>query len=402
MDITAAVQQMTPWMEDTYTHLHQNPELSMQEHETAAYIYDRLNTFGCDEIHEIGGGVIGVLKNGDGPVVLYRAELDGLPVEEQTGFEYASTKTMANRDGAETAVMHACGHDFHLTAALAAASALADNRDAWSGTYLALFQPGEETAEGAQAMVDAGLVQQIPRPDVALAQHVLQKPVAGKVAIAAGPVMSTAASVRVTVHGEGSHGSMPHLGIDPIVIAASIVTRLQTLVSREVDPFKMAVVTVGSIQAGDTANVIPATATMLLNVRAYDEDVREQLLTGITRIVNAECTAANVAHAPEIEVFNPFPLTDNDAHATEQVRTALVAHFGDARVEHLDPVTASEDFSIVPDAFGAPYVYWALGGFTEGSRSYPNHNPRFGPVMQPTLTTGTQAALAAILAYLNK
>lgn len=402
MDITAAVQKTMPWQEDVYKHLHQNPELSMQEVETLDYLEEKLTEVGVSEIHRIGGGLVGVLKNGDGPTVLYRADIDGLPVEEKTGFEYASTKTRTNRDGKTTPVMHACAHDMHMTVGLGVAASLAENTDAWSGTYLALFQPGEETAEGAKAMVADGLTEKIPAPDVAMSQHVLQKPVSGKVAVAPGRVLSTAASVKITVHGEGSHGSMPHLGIDPIVTAASIIMKLQTLVSRETNPFDMAVVTVGSIHSGESSNVIPADAVLQLNVRAFDETVRDELLAGIERIVRAECAASNVHTDPEIEVFNHFPLTDNDAEQAERVRQALAEQLGEARVENLTPLTGSEDFSVIPDAFGAPYVYWALGGFQEGTQSYPNHNPRFGPAMQPTLNTGTEAAIAAVLGYLNK
>lgn len=400
-NVMANLQAMTPELEQLYLDLHRNPELSMQETETAARIKGILDELGY-ATHEIGGGVVGILKNGAGPTVLYRADIDGLPVKEDTGFAYASTKTQVDRDGITQPVMHACGHDIHITAGIGAAKLLSANKDAWSGTYVALFQPGEETAEGARSMVNAGLVDLLGDIDVALSQHVLTNPPAGQVGTTAGPMLSTAASLKITVTGKGSHGSMPHLGIDPVVLAASIVMRLQGIVAREIAPSDFAVVTVGSLQAGTKANIIPAEATMLLNVRAYSNPVREKLIDAIKRIVQAECEASGTLEPPVIEIYDEYPLTDNDAQVHEKVRQAFRDYFGEERVVHLDPVTASEDFSIIPAAFGAPYCYWGLGGFLEGSPTFPNHNPKFGPAMQPTLTTGVEAATVAALAYLGK
>ncbi len=359
------IDEIQAWQEDLYVHLHQNPELSMQEVETAAEITRRLESYGY-QVQQIGGGVVGVLTNGEGPTVLFRADIDALPVQEATGLPYASTKTAPDAEGNIVPVMHACGHDMHIAAALGAAALLAGDRDAWAGTHIALFQPAEETAAGALSMVADGLVDKIPKPDVALAQHVLAVPAAGKVGTTAGPVLSTGACIRVKVHGKGSHGSMPHLGVDPVVLASSIVMRLQTIVSREIDPFQMGVVTVGSIQAGTKAKIIPADATMLLNIRAYDDDVRGKLIGGIERIVKAECEAAGSPQPPEIEIYESYPLTDNDPTVTEKVTAAFVAHFGPDRVEKLAPVPASEDFSVIPSAFGIPYTYWGFGGFDEG------------------------------------
>jgi amidohydrolase len=390
--VLAGLEASTPWQEELYTHLHRHPELSMQEVETAAEITRRLTASGYD-VQQIGGGVVGVLENGDGPTVLFRADIDALPVAEATGLPYTSEVP---------GVMHACGHDLHITAGVGAAALLAEARDAWSGTYVALFQPGEETAQGARSMVADGLVDRIPRPDVALGQHVLATPAAGEVATGAGPMLSTAASVQVTVYGKGSHGSMPHLGVDPVLLASSIVVRLQGIVAREIAPSEFAVVTVGSIQAGSSANIIPDRAVLKLNIRAYDLEVRDRLLASIERIVVAECEASGSPRPPELEVSDRYPLTDNDAEVTAAVTDAFVAHFGPDRVKRLDPITASEDFSVIPDAFGTPYCYWGFGGFVAGEPTYPNHNPAFGPVMQPTLRTGTEAAVTAILAYLRK
>lgn len=391
-DILDELSSTTAWQEELYTHFHQHPELSMEEVETRAEITRRLESEGY-QVQEIGGGVVGVLDNGDGPTVLFRADIDALPVEEATDLPYRSKVP---------GVMHACGHDFHITAGLGAASVLARCTDAWSGTYVALFQPGEETAQGARSMVDDGLVDKVPKPNVVLGQHVLTVPSAGEVATAAGPVLSTAASLEIVVHGKGSHGSMPHLGVDPVLLASAIVMRLQGIVSREIAPHEFGVVTVGSLQAGTKANIIPDHAVLLLNIRAYDLAVREKLLAGIERIVAAECAASGTSQPPEIEVFDRYPLTDNDVSVTDTVTAAFVEHFGADRVKELDPITASEDFSIIPDAFGVPYTYWGVGGFAPGQEVYPNHNPRFAPVMQPTLSTATEAATSAVLSYLGK
>ncbi|NLW12951.1 MAG: amidohydrolase [Trueperella sp.] len=401
VNLKANIEAFKDWQEKLYIHLHKTPELSMQETETLKRITEELTTIGYETV-QVGGGVVGVLENGDGPKVLFRADFDGLPVKEDTGSEYASTVRQVDRDGVEQDVMHACGHDMHVATALGAAKILADNKDSWSGTYLALFQPGEETAEGAQAMVDDGIVDKIPKPDIALGQHVLTVPVAGKVGTTAGPVLSTAASMKITIHGKGSHGSMPHLGIDPVVIASSVVMRLQSIVAREISPFDFGVVTVGAFQSGSKANIIPASAELLLNIRAYEDDVREKMIASIKRITIGECEAAGTEKEPEFELFDRFPSTINDEEANTKVTESLKKYMGEDRVVPLDPITASEDFSNVPRAFDIPYVYFGLGGFLEGEPTYPNHNPKFMPALQPTLTTGTESAAAAALAYLGK
>ncbi|MCD6639901.1 MAG: amidohydrolase [Nocardioides sp.] len=383
---------VSQWQEELYKHLHEHPELSMEETETAAEIARRLEAMGYDVQH-VGGGVVGVLGNGDGPSVLFRADIDALPVAEATGLPYSSKVED---------VMHACGHDAHIVCALGAAQALAESRDLWAGTYIALFQPAEETAEGGRSMVADGLLDKIPRPDVALAQHVLVAPPAGQVATAAGPVLSAGDSIRITVFGKGSHGSMPHLGVDPVVLASAIVLRLQGIVAREIAPADFGVVTVGSVQAGTKSNIIPDHATLLVNLRAYDLAVRTTMLEAIERIVRGECAAAGSPQEPTFEYYDQFPMTDNDADVDARVRAAFVEHFGADRVQHLPRIPASEDFSVVPDAFGIPYTYWGLGGFTADQTPVPNHNPGFAPAIQPTLATGTEAAIAAALAWLTK
>lgn len=392
---TAGIEEVMPWQEEFYKDLHRHPDLSGEEGRTAEKITKKLQEIGVDEVLQIGGGVVGIIRNGAGPKVLFRADMDALPVTEATGLDYASV---------EQGKMHACGHDAHVASGLGAAALLAKNKDAWSGTYLALFQPGEETGKGAQAMVDDGLVAKLAqdRPEVCLAQHVLTAPSAGHVATRVGAVLSAGDSLRITVFGKGSHGSMPHLGVDPAVLASSIVMRLQGIVSREIAPSDFGVVTVGAIKVGSAPNVISDRAELLVNVRAYDNPVRDKILAAINRIVRAECEASGSPQEPTIETIAQFPLTVNDAAVTNAVNKAFTDAFGADRVHEMAPVPASEDFSLIPKAFGVPFTFWGNGGFLPGQPVVGNHNPTFAPAIQPTLRTGTEAAIAAALAYFGK
>jgi amidohydrolase len=398
-DVLASLGSTTSWQEDFYKHLHAHPELSSQESRTAADIARRLSDYGYD-VQFIGGGVVGVLARGGGKTVLMRADMDALPVAEMTGLPYASTETAVDADGAQVAVMHACGHDVHVACLLGAAELMAARREAWNGTFIALFQPAEETAAGAKAMVDDGLTAKIPRPDVVFGQHVLNHD-AGVLLTQAGPVLSAGDSVRITVFGKGSHGSMPHLSVDPVVLAASIVLRLQTIVSRETKPGEFAVVTVGSSVAGTKSNIIPDRAVLLVNLRTYDVAVRQKMIDSIERIVAAECAASGSPEPPTFEYYDQFPLTENDADLNAVVTDAFRAHFGESRVRSLGRVTASEDFSRIPDAFEAPYTYWGVGGFPPDGNAPPNHSPFFAPLIQPTLSTGTEAVVVAAMAHLG-
>jgi amidohydrolase len=411
--VLAGLDSVRAWQEDLYRDVHKHPELSHQEHRTAGKVAERLERSGLQVRAGIGGtGVVGVLANGDGPVVLLRADMDALPVREATGLTYASTAIASDDAGTEVPVAHACGHDVHIACLLGAAHLFASASDRWAGTLVALFQPAEETGDGARGMVDDGLARFIPSPDVALAQHVLPAS-AGWLGTRAGPVFSAADSMRITVHGWGGHGSMPQATVDPVVLAAMIVIRLQTIVSRETPPGQTAVLTVGSVQAGTKSNVIPDHAVLQLNIRTYDEQTRAGILAAIKRIVLAECHASGCPKDPEFELFDRFPLTHNDPAATDRVAAAFDEFFG-PRAGSLDQQTASEDFGDLPAAFDIPATYWGLGGIGPDtyrtaeqagrvSQDIPvNHSPGFAPVIQPTLDTGTQALVVAALAWLAR
>lgn len=398
-------------IENHYRDLHAHPELGMSEHRTAALAATALRDYGYQVTTGIAGtGVTGVLRNGPGPTVLLRADMDALPVREATGLPYASTATV-DRDGVAQPVMHACGHDVHVACLLGSARLMAAARHAWHGTIIALFQPSEENGDGARAMVADGLTDTIPAPDVVLGQHVLPYP-AGTVGTCPGPFLSAADSLRVTLHGRGAHGSQPQASVDPVVMAAMCVLRLQTVVSREIAPTTPAVVTVGSIHAGTGPNLIPDDAVLEINVRTYEPQVREHVLHAIERIVRAETAAAGAPREPEFEQITAFPPTVNDPETTRRVAAAFATAFGsDARA--LEPQTASEDISEIPAAFGVPFTYWGLGGTDPAAfaaaaekgtlfQDIPvNHSSRFAPVPQPTLDTGVTALVVAALAWLG-
>ncbi|HWC24596.1 MAG TPA: amidohydrolase [Flexivirga sp.] len=399
-------------LESFYRDLHEHPELSHQETETAGKVADRLRSAGYDVTTGIGGtGVVGIIENGDGPRVLLRADMDALPVHEATGLDYASTVTTKDADGQPVPVMHACGHDVHVACLATAAALLAAKKDQWSGTLIALFQPAEEVGDGARGMLDDDVRDIVGAVDVAFGQHVLPMP-AGVVGTRVGPVLSAANSMRVIVHGRGAHGSMPQAAIDPVVLAAMIVIRLQTIVAREVAPTEPAVLTVGSIHSGSKSNVIGDSAVIELNVRTYNDETRKHVLDAIRRIVRAECAASASPKEPDFELYDEFPLTVNDETVTQRVTAAFADFFGDKAGE-LPLQSASEDFSDIPSALRTPYSYWGIGGIDPDtyaaaeqagrvSSDIPvNHSPYFAPVVQPTLDVGTQALVVAALAYLS-
>ena len=409
--VLSGLESSRAWQEDLYRDVHQHPELSHQETRTAGLVAERLRAAGFEVHEKVGGtGVVGVLRNGDGATVLLRADMDALPVREATGLPYASEVTGTDADGNEVPVMHACGHDMHVACLAGAAQVLADGRDHWHGTLIALFQPAEEVGDGARRMVEDGLSSLVPTPQVALAQHVMPEP-AGQLITHVGAALSAADSMRITLHGRGAHGSMPQAAVDPVVLAAMIVVRLQTVVAREVAPGETAVLTVGSVQAGTKSNVIPDRAVLQLNVRTFSDATRRTVLAAIERIVRAECEASGCPKEPEFELFDRFPLTENDPATTDRVAAAFADAFG-ARAAPGGQQSASEDFSDIPTALGVPYTYWFIGGIDADvyaaaeragriAQDIPvNHSASFAPVLQPTLDTGTQALVVAALAWL--
>ena len=413
-EVLTDLEEISRWQEGVYKQLHAHPELSFQETQTAALAASKLKELGYEVIEAIGRtGVVGVLRNGDGQTVLARADMDALPVKENTGLPYASTLTATDDAGETVRVAHACGHDAHVTCLLGAAELLARTQNSWGGTFIALFQPAEEVAGGAKAMVDDGLRERMPKPDVAFSQHVLAYP-AGKIGTQVGPVLSAGDSIRITLHGKGSHGSMPHNSVDPVVLAALVVLRLQTIVSRETKPGEFAVLTVGSSVAGTKSNIISDHAVLLVNLRTYDMAVRQRMIESIERMVRAECEASGSPLSPQFEYYDQYPLTANDVNVTEKITSAFRSHFGSKTVFDLGRVTASEDFSYIPDALGTPYTYWGVGCIDpekyEQARKAGrveqdipvNHSEFFAPVIEPTLSAGTQALVVAALTYLAK
>lgn len=386
---------------EMYRHLHAHPELSMQEHETATFIEAELTAIGIEHFRCGGTGVVGIERNGDGPVVAFRADTDGLPIKEDTGADYASTATGFLPDGQEVPVMHGCGHDTHVATALAAARRFHEERDHWSGTIVWIFQPGEETAAGARAMVDDGLWDRAPRPEVVLGQHVFPFPT-GTVAITRNAAMAAADSLRVTLFGAQSHGSQPQDSVDPIILGAHILTRLQTIVSREVAPLDPAVVTVGTFHAGLKENIIPDRAEFTLNIRTLTGRVREQVLAAVERIVYGEAQVSG-APKPLIEELYTFPQLVNDAEHTERVIDALRGELGEDNVSLVPPKMGSEDFGWLGESIGVPSVFWMFGGADPADENpAKNHSPFFLPVPEPTLVTGVRAIMSTVGSYLGR
>jgi amidohydrolase len=403
---------LLPGLEALYKDLHAHPELSMQETRTAALAADRLRSAGYEVTAGIGKtGVVGLLRNGDGPTVMLRADMDALPVEEATGLPYASKVTTTDREGRTVPVSHMCGHDMHVTWLAGASKLLAEARATWHGTLMAVFQPGEETAEGAQAMIEDGLFKRFAKPDVVLGQHVMVGP-SGTVAGRAGAITSAADSLQIRLFGRGAHGSMPQASVDPVVMAAATVMRLQTIVSRELAAAEAAVVTIGALQAGTKENVIPDEAIIKLNVRTFDDGVRKRVLAAIERIVNAEAEASGSPRKPEITTLDHYPLNVNDREASKRVVEAFREHFGTERVRETGPAPASEDFGSFGSEWHSPSVFWFVGGTDPAAYAKAksanrlnelpvNHSPKFAPVIHPTLRTGVETLVVATRAWLG-
>lgn len=409
--VLANLKGLLPTLEALYKDVHSHPELSMQEKRTGAIAADHLRDAGYEVTTGVGEtGVVGILRNGEGPVVMLRADMDALPVQEATELPYASKITATDSTGKIVPVMHACGHDMHVAWLIGAATLFAKCRDSWKGTLMPVFQPAEETAAGAQAMIDDGLFTRFPKPSVILGQHVMSMP-AGVIAGRPGATTSAGDSLQIRLFGRGAHGSMPEASIDPVVMAAATVMRLQTIVSREVGANEAAVVTIGVLQAGTKENVIPDEALIKLNVRTFEEGVRKRVLAAIERIVNAEAAASGAPKKPEITQLDRYPLVMNDPDATKRVADAFRQYFTAERVEVTKPTTASEDFGSFGAEWGVPSVFWFVGGIdpdlyakakSEGRMGDipTNHNPRFAPVIHPTLETGVETLVLAARAWL--
>ncbi|BCG04060.1 peptidase (plasmid) [Paraburkholderia sp. PGU19] len=409
--MVGAIDSLLPELETVYKDLHQHPELSMQEVRTAQIVADYVEKFGYEVTRNVGvTGVVAVLRNGDGPTVMLRADMDALPMAEATGLPYASTVKAKDEDGIEVGVAHSCGHDLHVTWLMGVARLMAGHRDAWRGTLMAVFQPGEEVGRGARSMIEDGMVVRFPKPDVILGQHVMVG-AAGTVGYRSGTILSAGDSLKVRLFGRGSHGSQPQTSIDPVIMAASTTLRLQTIVSREISPRDSAVLTIGALQAGTKENIIPDDATLKLNMRTFDEDVREYMLGAIRRICCAECVASNAPREPEFTTLSSYPLTVNDDATCERLRNTFEAHFGE-RAYETQPAAASEDFSVFGREWGVPYAFWFIGGTDpeEFKRAVAakklneipsNHSPKFAPVLDPTLRTGLEAMLCAAGAWLG-
>jgi amidohydrolase len=388
-----------------YLDLHQHPELSSHEVETATRIAYRLRSLGYEVTEHVGGtGIVAILKNGPGPIIMLRTELDALPVEEKTGLSYASKVHAKDDAGHDVPVMHACGHDVHMASLVGTARIMTESKETWRGTLMLVGQPAEETISGAKMMLDDGLMKKFPKPDVAVALHVSNSLPAGKVGITSGVYDTNADSVRITLYGKGGHGSAPHTTIDPIVMAARTILALQTIASREVKPGEMAVVTVGYVQAGTKNNIIPDQAELGLTVRTFKPDVRNQILAAITRITRAEAQAAGATREPSIVHYEGTDSVYNDPALTQRLRGVLEASLGKDNTATEEPITASEDFSYFVEQ-GIPGFYFTLGGAepgryaqakASGERLPSNHSPLFAPDAEPALRTGITAEVAIL------
>jgi hippurate hydrolase len=410
--INARIAAEYPRLDALYKHLHANPELSLQEEKTAARMARELREAGFEVTEKVGGhGVVGVLRNGSGPTVMVRTDLDGLPVRERTGLPYASVAKAKDATGREVGVMHACGHDAHMACWIGTARVLAGMKERWRGTLLFVGQPAEEIGAGARSMLADGLFRRFPKPNYGLALHVFPGP-HGTVSCRAGAVMAAFDSVDVVVRGRGGHGAAPHATVDPVVLAARIVLDLQTLVSRELNPTDPAVITVGSIHGGTKRNIIPDEVTLQLTVRSHSDAVRRHLLDGIQRIANAAAQGAR-APAPVVTVAREEtgPANVNDAALTQRLTALFREVLGRDRVLEMQPLMSSEDFSRY-GAEGVPTFFYQLGMYPpervasserEGGEPLPyNHSDRFAPVPEPTIKTGVLTMSAAVLDLLGR
>ena len=393
-----------------YTHLHTNPELSFREERTAKRVAEELRKAGAEVTSGVGKlGVVGVLKNGVGPTILIRSDMDALPVKEETGLPYASKAMVTDGEGKTVGVMHACGHDIHMTCLVGTARWFATHKDQWSGTILFIGQPAEEMIGGAKAMLADGLYERFPKPDAALALHVSHDLPTGSVAYTSGPALASSTSVNVTIRGKGGHGAAPHSTVDPIYLAALFVVDLQSIVSREVDPVQSCVISVGSIHGGTKSNIIPNEVKLQLTLRAYREDVRQQLIEGIKRRINGLATAHR-APAPSFEIAETTDPTINNPELVEKVLPSLKKALGDTNVVQVEPVMGAEDFGLFGRG-GVPTFMFRLGTIppakfeaakAKGEILPSLHSASYFPDPAPSIDTGVRAMTAAVLKLMAK
>ncbi|MBV9340723.1 MAG: amidohydrolase [Acidobacteria bacterium] len=393
-----------------YRDFHQNPELSAQETRTSAKLAAELRRLGYEVTEHVGGtGIVAILKNGPGPTVMLRTELDALPVEEKTGLPYASKVHTQDATGHDVPVAHACGHDLHMAAIVGTGAIMAHSRQSWHGTLMLIGQPAEEIITGAQGMIADGLLKRFPRADAAVALHVENLLPAGKVGITPGIFDTNADSLRIIIYGKGGHGAMPQTTIDPVVIAARTILALQTIPSREIKPGEMAVISVGYVRAGTKNNIIPDQAELGLTVRTYKAEIRKQVLSAITRVTKAEAEAAAAPREPAIEAYEKTDAVYNNPALAERLRQPLEAALGKDNVIMEPPHAASEDFSYFVEQ-GIPGFYFSLGGadpakYAEaaatGTSLPSNHSPLFAPDLDPALHTAITAEVAVLRNLLN-
>ncbi len=404
----AWIEARLPELLSLYTHLHTHPELSRQEVETSKRIAEELTKAGAVVTTNVGKlGVVGLLKNGDGPVVLVRTDMDALPVTEDTGLAYASKVTTRDKAGREVGVMHACGHDIHMTSFIGTAGWLANHRDRWSGTVVMVAQPAEEAVDGARAMLADGLYSRFPKPDFALALHCRADGPIGTVQYCSGPTLASSTSISITIHGKGGHGAWPHRTVDPIVLAALVIVDLQTIVSREIDPGEPAVVTVGSIHGGTRHNIIPDEVKLQLTLRSFSETVRQQLIAGIKRRAIA-LAQAHQAPEPTVEVEEGTPPTINTPALVERVVPAFVEVLGQSNVNPAKPVLGAEDFALYSEGNVPICIFWLgtlhperlAAAAAKGETPPALHSAKYYPDPGPSIATGIRAMTAAVVKLL--
>ena len=409
----APLDALYPELDALYLDLHQTPELSLHEEKTAAKMAAKLRALSFEVTERVGGfGVVGVLKNGKGPTVLVRTDLDALPIKEQTGLPYASTAVAKNDAGDNVGVMQACGHDIHMTSWIGAATLLARQESRWSGTLVFVGQPAEEIVRGAEAMVADAFFSRFPKPDFVLGMHDTNQLPAGQIGLDPGPIFAASNAVDVTFYGKGGHGAAPHRTVDPVVMASRAVVALQTIVAREVNPFDPAVVTVGTFHAGTQRNIIPDEAKLELTVRSFKPEVQKQLLAAIERIAKAEAAAARAPKEPTV-FANPKEASEpvvNDPALTARVGTALRRALGEAAVVSHGPTSVSEDFGVFGRAAGAPSVLLRLGApepavfaKARAEDTYPPglHSATFAPDRERTIRTGVAAFTLSVMELLG-